>query len=404
MSEQNKTESQNHFDILIIGGGPVGMTAALLMCQQGFKAALFDRLDYKDVLSANYDGRTFAYAYGSKLVLEKAGIWKDLESHAQEIQDIFVTSEGPGEGLHYAAAEIADHPMGFNIETRHFRATVYEALQKQENFHLFAPCDIDEITFHQSHVKVQISGKDSPFTAPLALAADGKNSFIREQVGLKSKTIPYNQKALVFVIDHEKSHNNCAYEHFLKTGPVALLPMKDEFCRRTRCGVIWSLHSDRADDYYALSNSDLETELSRHFSEILGPLSVNGRRWLFPLDVTVVKNYVAPRLVLIGDSAHAIHPVAGQGFNLGLRDVSTLATHLNKAKDLGLDLGSLTLLKDYEKKRRKDILSMTAMCDGLVRLFSNDNKSLGHLRRMGLDLTDKLPMLKKTLTRHAMGL
>jgi len=404
MTEQNKTEPKNRFDVLIIGGGPVGMIAALLMCQRGFKTALFDRLDYQDVLNANYDGRTFAYAYGSKLILEEAGIWKDLEKNAQDIQDIFVTSEGPGEGLHYATKEIADHPMGFNIETRHFRATVYEALQKQENFHLFAPCDIDEITFHQSHVELQLIGESAPFTAPLALAADGKNSFIREQVGLKSKSLPYNQKALVFVIDHEKSHENCAYEHFLKTGPVALLPMQGTSHQQNRCGVIWSLNTDRADHYYALSNQDLERELSHHFSEILGPLTLTGKRWLFPLDVTIVKNYVAPRLVLIGDSAHAIHPVAGQGFNLGLRDVSNLASHLNQAKGLGLDIGSFTLLKDYEKKRRKDVLSMTAMCDGLVRLFSNDNKSLGHLRRMGLDITNKLPTLKKTLTRHAMGL
>lgn len=404
MTEQNKIESNNRFDVLVIGGGPVGMMAALLMCQRGFKTALFDRLDYQDVLNANYDGRTFAYAYGSKLILEEAGIWKDLEKHAQDIQDIFVTSEGPGEGLHYAATEIADHPMGFNIETRHFRATVYEALQKQEDFHLFAPCDIDKITFHQGHVEVQLTGEETSFTAPLALAADGKNSFIREQVGLKSKSISYHQKALVFVIDHEKSHESSAYEHFLKTGPVALLPMQGTSQQHNRCGVIWSLTTDRADHYYALRDQDLGTELSRHFSEILGPLTVTGKRWLFPLDVTVVKNYVAPRLVLIGDSAHTIHPVAGQGFNLGLRDVSHLANHLNTAKSLGLDLGSLTLLQDYEKKRRKDVLSMTAMCDGLVRLFSNNNKSLGHLRRLGLDMTNKLPTLKKSLTRHAMGL
>ncbi len=392
-------QKTNTFDVLIIGGGPVGMMAALLMCQRGFKTALFDRLDYQDILNANYDGRTFAYAYGSKLILEKAGIWAALEKNAQDIQDIFVTSEGPGEGLHYASKEIADHPMGFNIETRHFRSVVYKALQNQKNFHLFAPCDIDEVTFHQSHVEVQLKGEDQAFTAPLALAADGKNSFIRQQVGLKSKCLPYDQKALVFVIDHEKHHKNCAYEHFLKTGPVAILPMQGN-----RCGVIWSLNSDRADHYYALNNEDLGAELSLYFSEILGPLKIAGERWLFPLDVTIVKNYVAPRLVLIGDSAHAIHPVAGQGFNLGLRDVSDLSEHLSQAKGLGLDLGSLALLKDYEKKRRKDVLSMTGMCDGLVRLFSNDNKSLGHLRRMGLDLTNKLPALKKTLTRHAMGL
>lgn len=384
------------------------MIAALLMCQRGFKTALFDRLDYKDILKANYDGRTFAYAYGSKCILEKAGLWEALEKNAQEIQDILVTSEGPGDGLHYAAKDVMDHsqkhPMGFNIETRYFRAVVFEALKKQENFHLFAPCEITDITFEKSHVEVHLEGEHHPVTAPLALAADGKKSFIRQKVGLKSKVFPYNQKALVFVIEHEKPHKSCAYEHFLKTGPVAILPMQSSSKKKNKCGVIWSLDTDRADHYYNLDHENLALELSRHFSEVLGPLNLTGERWLFPLDVTIVKNYVAPRLVLIGDAAHAIHPVAGQGFNLGLRGVSDLAQHLDQAKNLGLDLGSLSLLQDYEKKRRKDVLTMTGMCDGLVRLFSNDNKSLGHLRRMGLDLTHKLPALKKMLTRHAMGL
>ncbi len=393
------TEQKNTFDMIVIGGGPVGMTAALLMCQRGFKTALIDRLDYKDVLDTTYDGRTFAYAYGSKLILEEAGIWQDLEEVAEPIRDIFVTSEGPGEGLHYDAKEVADHPMGYNIETRHFRSTVFKALQDNENFHLFAPCDIENVVFEPSRVDVFLKDQELPLTAPLALAADGKNSFVRQQVGIQSKQVPYDQKALVLVMDHEKPHDNCAHEHFLKTGPMAILPMKGN-----RCGLIWSLHNDRADHYHGLSDSDLETEIETHFSKVLGKVKITGQRWLFPLDVTVVKKYVAPRLVLIGDAAHAIHPVAGQGFNLGLRDCSVLSDHLKGALDLGLDIGSLILLEDYEKKRRKDVLSMTGMCHGLVRLFSNDNKSLGHLRRAGMEITNKLPGLKKRLTKHAMGL
>ena len=395
------TAQKHAFDVLIIGGGPVGMTAALLLCQRGFKTALLDRLDYQDVLASNYDGRTFAYAYGSKLILEKAGLWEALEPVAEPIQDIVVTSEGPGDGLHYASRDVADHPMGFNIETRHFRAVVYKALKAHDNFHLFAPCEIEKVAFETSHVDIRIKEKEQTLvlTAPLALAADGKNSFVRQQVGIKSKQVPYHQKALVLVMDHEKSHQNCAYEHFLKTGPIAVLPMKGN-----RSGLIWSLKTDRADYYHALADEDLAREIEQHFSTLLGPLKITGQRWVFPLDVTVVKKYVAPRLALIGDAAHAIHPVAGQGFNLGLRDCAVLSDHLQEAKNLGLDIGSLTLLEAYEKKRRSDVLSMTGMCDGLVRLFSNDNKTLGHLRRAGMAITNKLPGLKKKLTRHAMGL
>lgn len=392
-------EQKHTFDIIIIGGGPVGMTAALFMCQRGFHTALIDRLDYGTVLNADYDGRTFAYAYGSKLILEAADLWKDLAANAQPIQDIFVTAEGPGEGLHYGASDVADHPMGFNIETRHYRSVVFKALQNHKNFHLFAPSEIESVDFHPSHVAVKLAGNEQALTAPLSLAADGKNSSIRAQVGIKSRQKPYDQKALVLVMDHENSHNNCAYEHFLKTGPIAILPMQGN-----GSGLIWSLSTDRADHYYSLSNEDLAAEIGQHFSKILGQITLTDQRWLFPLDVTVVKNYVAPRLALIGDSAHAIHPVAGQGFNLGLRDVADLADHLSQARALGLDIGSLTLLKDYEKKRRIDVLTMTGMCDGLVRLFSNDNKTLGHIRRLGLDITNKLPAFKKVLTKRAMGL
>lgn len=396
MIEQNQTHPS---DILIVGGGPVGMMMALLLLQRNFAVTMVDRLDYGTVLAADYDGRTFAYAYGSKEILENAGLWKTLEPHATPIMDIMVTGEGPGQGLHYAAHEVGDHPMGYNIETRHFRSTVFQSLQSFANFSLLAPHEIQDIAFDANQASVLLKGSSTRLTAPLMVAADGKNSMVRSHVGIPSKRASYDQKALVFVIDHEKSHQNCAYEHFLKTGPLAILPMEGH-----RSGVIWSLSSDRADHFHALSDTDLAQEVASHFIPILGAINVVGERWLFPLDVSVVKKYVAPRCVLIGDAAHAIHPVAGQGFNLGLRDALVLADHLSNVRSLGLDLGSLSHLETYEKSRRGDVFSMTAMCDGLVRLFSNDGKTLGHLRRAGLDITNAIPPLKRFLTRRAMGL
>ena len=392
-------KAKDNFDVIIVGGGPVGMTAALLLCQKGLKTAMLDRLDYSHILDEDYDGRTFAYAYGSKLILEQMGVWCDLEANAEPIRDIYVTSEGPGQGLHYNAREVANHPMGYNIETRFYRSVIFKQLQQQENFELIAPCKIDNISFELATTSVHIDDDQRILNAPLILAADGKNSFIRKQVGIKSKQVPYNQKALVLVIEHTNHHNNCAYEHFLQAGPIAILPMKGN-----KSGVIWSLRDDRADHFYALPDQELAKEIEEHFGQLLGKIKLVGNRWLFPLDVTIVKNYVAHRMVLIGDSAHGIHPVAGQGFNLGLRDVYDLAKHLEKSRNLGLDIGSISQLKEYERKRRVDVVSMTGICDGLVRLFSNDNRSVGHIRRIGLDITDRLPMLKRVLTKHAMGL
>jgi 2-octaprenyl-6-methoxyphenol hydroxylase len=374
------------------------MVAALALCQRGLKLALIDRLDYNNVLAAPYDGRTFAYAYGSKLILEKLGVWQGIEDVAVPITDIFVTAEGPGQGLHYSTPEGGTHPMGYNIETRHFRKVVYERLLAHDHFTLLAPVEMDHIAFTNPLATVTLKNQ-TLLQAPLIIAADGKDSAIRAAVGIKSRTIPYHQKAIVCVIEHTLPHHNCAYEHFLTSGPLAILPMEGN-----RSGVIWSLSDTVVDSYYPLSDADLAQELEKHFGTVIGSLKLVGQRWLFPLDMTLVKNYVAPRLVLIGDAAHAIHPVAGQGFNLGLRDIDHLAQTLTETKELGLDLGSLTILKAYEHKRRLDVLSMTGMCDGLVRLFSNDNRSLGHLRRMGLDLTNSLPALKRRLTQHAMGL
>jgi len=417
MSDQKRLKTQNH-DVVIIGGGPVGLMTALLLCQRDFSVALVDQLDYKDVLKADFDGRTFAYAYGSKLILERAGIWGDLENVAEPITDIYVTSESthasgnsdPKSGLHYCAKDVMGagvsmgHKsfMGYNIETRHFRKTVFERLKSFDNFTLFAPDKVKNLSFEASHTEVILEGHI--LKAPLILACDGKNSFVRNHVGIESKQVPYDQKALVFLLDHEKPHNQTAYEHFLKAGPLAILPMKTTGDGVHHSGCIWSLSSDRADYYHALSNEDLSRELETHFKSILGDITVSGNRWLFPLDMTVVKRYIAPRLALIGDAAHSIHPVAGQGFNLGLRDAEALADTLENARSLGLDLGAQSLLETYEKSRKVDVLSMTSMCHGLVRLFSNDQKTVGHLRRAGLNITNAIPALKKKFTKHAMGL
>ena len=431
--QKPKSDKKQKFDVIVFGGGPVGLLAAYMLTGKNFHVALIDRLDYEDVLTPDFDGRTFAYAHGSQKILDEIGLWDDLSPHATPIHDIYVTADYkefcPTKGLHYDASKIeffsefehaqnAEKPsenftsnkssMGYNIETRYFRKFIFSHLQKSSQFTLFAPKQLSNISFDSSKSVIDLNSGES-LEAPLIIGCDGKNSFLREKAGIAAKKISYNQKALVGLIRHKKPHNNCAYEHFLPCGPLALLPMQDDTSKNHpsgshRCGFIWSLSTDRADHFHSLSDQNLSPEIETYFKDIIGPISVYGNRWLFPLEATLVKSYVNPRLVLVGDAAHSIHPVAGQGFNLGIRDVYALTSHLSQQRDLGLDYGTITNLMPYQKSRRLDVLSMTSMCHGLVRLFSNESRSLDHMRKIGLSLTNGIPSLKTRLTKHAMGI
>ena len=386
-----------NFDIVIVGGGPVGMTCALCLAKKGFSIALIDQISYKNILNANYDGRSFAYAYGSKLILEKYGLWNDLSSYAEPILDIFVSSVSNNQGIHYTYNDFS-HPLGYNIETRYFRRNVYQHLKQQKNVQVFDASSIESISKNNYDINIYL--KDGRhINSKLLVAADGKNSFIRKTFGIKHKEFSYHQKAITYVISHDKPHNNCAYEYFLKSGPVAVLPMTGN-CS----AIIWSLNNKKADVFFNINNKSLAIETYRNFGDILGNIKIVSTKSIFPLSVTVVKNYISERLVLIGDSAHSIHPVAGQGFNLGLRDIETLTNVLLKHKNLGSDLGSLTVLKEYEKSRRSDILSMTVMCDMLIRLFSNDYSLIRYLGQKGMQSINKFPVIKKVLNSQAMGL
>lgn len=418
MSDQFKCSPHSfepqQFDVILVGGGPVGLLAAYMLTQKQFTVALVDRLDYQEVLHANFDGRTFTYAYGSKTILEEVGLWEGLAPHATKIKDIYITADHKafylGDGLHYEAGRIkvegydaSQSAMGFNIETRHFRKHVFTNLQRSELFYCFAPETITEIQFGEVSNHVSLAS-GTVLKAPLIIGCDGKQSMLRSRVGITTKMLDYKQKAIVGLLNHKQPHHNIAYEHFLKSGPLAILPMQDDAKGKHQSGFIWSLVSERADHYYNLDNTALSSELHTYFGNILGDISLFGNRWIFPLDATIVNRYVDHRFVLIGDAAHAIHPVAGQGFNLGIRDAYALTKHLVTMRSLGLDYGSLTGLKEYEASRRGDVLSMTSMCHGLVRLFSNESRSLDHLRKFGLRFTNAMPSVKDKLTKHAMGL
>ena len=386
-------------ELLIVGGGLIGLLLGSACAGAGLGVTIVDRHDPGTMLGEGFDGRSSAIAYGSRRVLDALGLWPEIAAEAQPILEIRVADDGSPLFLHYDHRDLdAATPLGYIVENRVLRRIMLERMQSLESLSFLAPLDVDAVAT-SSLAAVATLSDGRRIAARLIAAADGQESRLRHAAGIGTVEWRYRQTGIVATVRHERPHGGIAVEHFLPAGPFAILPMTGN-----RSSIVWTEQAELAARLAALPDAAFAAELAARFGDFLGAVEPIGPRWTYPLGLMLAEGYVAERLALVGEAAHVIHPIAGQGLNLGIRDVATLAELVIDRRRLGLDIGDPDLLGHYQQWRRLDTLALAAVTDGLNRLFSNQLAPLRLVRDLGLAAVHRLPPLKRLLMRDAMGL
>ena len=388
-------------DIAIIGAGPVGGTLALALAARGWRVLLVDRADLSPMEDADFDGRAYAIAAGSRVVMDWAGIWDQQPYAPCPIFDIDVTDGKLGRApsplkLHFDHRAVGDDPFGWIIEARSIRIALNKKLHTAENLTLRAPA---EAVVERSAEQVRLRVRAEEFSAKLVVAAEGRKSPLRDQAGIGLTRLPYHQTAVIFAIDHERPHNNVALEHFLPGGPFAVLPMTGTAEHQNLSAVVFTERDAVAQKLYAMESEPFLLEVDKRLGNRLGHVALAGRRWLYPLSAQYAARYYDTRLVLVGDAAHGVHPIAGQGLNLGYQDAQALVQILEGAADPGAP----ALLARYQAARRPINMAMLLGMDTLDRLFSTNFPPIRLARDLGLAAVERMPRLKKRFMLAAMG-
>ena len=403
-----KASETGDCEVLIVGGGMVGLTLGLTLAGAGVEVVVVDREDPAKVQDAAFDGRASAIARGSQQALAGAGLWDAMAPAAQPILDIRGSDGRVGAGasslfLHYDHREVGDAPLGYIVENRAIRRALHAEAGRRGGLCLAAPGQVAALERGPGGAEARLDD-GTKLRARLAVAAEGRNSPLREAAGIRTTKWNYAQSGIVCTVAHERPHHGVAHENFLPSGPFAMLPMIDAEDGTHRSSIVWTERRDLAPAMMALEPGDFAREIARRFGDSLGRLEAIGGRWCYPLSLLYAERMIDRRLALVGDAAHGIHPIAGQGLNLGLRDVAALAETVVDARRLGLDLGGAEVLARYERWRRADSLLLIAATDGLNRLFSNDIAPLRLARGLGLAAVNRMPPLKRLFMNHAMGL
>ncbi|MGW8310178.1 MAG: UbiH/UbiF/VisC/COQ6 family ubiquinone biosynthesis hydroxylase [Thiogranum sp.] len=391
--------TESSYDVVIVGGGLVGLSLAAALGRADFTTAVVEArepsLDWEE---GSVDLRVYAVSRASENLLRQLGAWSAIEPRAWAYTDMHVWDAGGGGDIHFDSAELGEPALGHIIESRVMERALLEVLATVPSVVRICPADIGEL--RQTGDRRQVELKDGRvLSAALLVGADGKQSRVRDHAGIHARVSDYGQQALVAVVDCERGHDATAWQRFLPTGPLAFLPLRDG-----RCSIVWSATTDEARRLLALNDSAFCEALGEAFDYRLGKVLAVGERALFPLYRQHAERYVAPRLALVGDAAHVIHPLAGQGVNLGFKDVRELTAVLSGARGRRRDIGALTVLRRYERARKEDNLATMFAMDGFKHLFGSRVPPVRWLRNAGLDLVDRATPVKHLIMRTAMGL
>ena len=397
-------------DIVINGAGIPGLLLALLLVREAGSAKpkilLLDRQQPQvdDSVHAqpqtvqDFDLRVFAITEASRQLFERAGAWPQAAQRIYPYQHMHVWDAGGKGSIHFDAAEIGVLALGYIAEGRVLHDLLVRQLQQENSIEILAGDELQQLEEDNDHLQLTLKSGNT-VNARLLVGADGARSHVRQLAGIESVGWAYGQQAVVATVATEHDHQSTAWQRFLPEGPLAFLPMQKPWC-----SIVWSVSEHRAGELCQLDDEGFLRILTGDFAAHLGAVTAVGPRAKFPLRLSHARAYTAPRLALVADAAHTVHPLAGQGLNLGLHDVASLAEQLLLAWQAGKDIGSRRVLRAYERSRKGDNWMMQASFDGLKRLFSNDQSLLTQLRNTGLTAVDRLPMLKNAFVRKAMGL
>jgi len=394
------SQTETLADVVIVGGGMVGATLACALGDSSLKVVLLEAGPGKYALpEQGYELRVSAITRASQCIFETLGVWPGIIARrVGPYRDMHVWDATGSGVIHFDSAELGEATLGHIIENNVITAALYERLNAFENVVVINNSQTSSITIEAENASLAL--KDgSRIKTKLLVAADGSRSGIRQQFGISVRGWDYDHTAVVTYVKTEKSHQETAWQRFLPTGPVAFLPLAEDYC-----SIVWSTQADQAKQLTEMADDQFCEALAEAFDHTLGKIESTGPRACFPLRFFVANEYVKPRLALVGDAAHTIHPLAGQGVNLGLADVASLAEVLIEASTEGKDIGSMSVLRRYERWRKADSLSLFVAMDSLKRLFSSQHSGLRWLRNFGLSLTDRLAPVKNHLVRSAMGL
>ncbi len=390
-------------DVIIVGGGLAGLTLTALLATHDVKVLCIDRDAPDTQLKTAFDGRTTAVSYGSRKVLEAAGIWSGMAHNSCPISTIHIQDGDSPVLLEFNSSEVDDRTFGWIAENRLMRRAMFERVSALKTATHIAPAKILDFSRDEDKVTVHLEDGQA-FSAPLVVGADGRGSFTREWMGIATRGWSYNQRAIVCTATHTNPHKNTAVENFRPEGPFAILPLTDDpKSGAHRSSIVWTEHKPEKDSAIHYDQDVFDAALNARFPDFYGNVHQIEKRFSYPLSLIHAHNYIAPRMALVADAAHGIHPIAGQGLNLGFRDIAALSTLVTSAVQKGYDPGGPTLLQNYQRQRRFDNMAMAGTCDGFVKLFSNNIAPVRIARRAGLRAVSRLPFAKRFFMKQAMG-